>query len=94
MALCIKDNVDLKELEKFGFCEGEVIFRPARKIFFRHINRLFFRIEIIVYCEDRKVDIIKWVNGKHSYIPYYNFKGCEKYIKDIIKAGLVEKREE
>lgn len=89
--LKIKDNVDLKELEKFKYYEGTIMFQLEKKVFFKQIRRLFFHIEIVVYGKDRKIDIIKWVEGKDAYIPHYNFKGCEKYIKDIIKAGVVEK---
>lgn len=93
--LKIKDNVDLKELEKFKYQSGIELLRPLVTVYFKNIKRFLYRIEIVIYEETRKIRIIKW-SKKYSgaYKLDENFKGQEKYIKDIIKAGLVEKVEE
>ena len=39
--LKIKDNVDLKELEKFKYYEGTIMFQPEKKVFFKQISILF-----------------------------------------------------
>ena len=72
--LKIKDNVDLKELEKFGFEE-----LPHK--YWRDINKTYWTI-----CIDKKTREIKcWNYG------YGGTKKPDKYIEDLIQAGLVEK---
>lgn len=92
--LKIKDNVDLKELEKFGYDEGYELFAvPYKYLYRKEIQRLFFHIEVLVYKETRQIRIIKWVkdwkNKSHKMIE--NFKNDIKYIRRLIRAGLVEK---
>ncbi len=103
--LKIKDNVDLKELEKFKFQEGEYVLNPYEKLWFKVKNRLFYNIEIVVWCGSteksllnipkNKIEIIKHskrMNWKTLYLVNKNTtpKNQEKYIKDLIQAGLVE----
>lgn len=80
--LKIKDNVDLKELEKFGFeyeeDEGEYYWC---KYLSDNEHKLF------IYEDNREI-----LQGKFQLI--YGFakvKLEEKWIQDLIKAGLVEK---
>lgn len=74
--LKIKDNVDLKELEKFGFEE-----LPYK--YCRDIDDTFWTIVI----EKGSRKIICWNYG------YGGTKKPDKYIQDLIQAGLVEKVE-
>ena len=87
--LKIKDNIDLRELEKFGYDESV----PYKYLYRKEIQRLFFHIEILVYIETRQIRIIKWVkdwkNKSHKMIE--NFKNDIKYIRRLIRVGLVEK---
>ena len=90
--LKIKDNVDLKELEKFGYeLEEDWWNRPKTitkddvtgyEIYYKHVA-LYTSIEIEV--ETRRIiqqtdDLFTKVN--------------KKYIEDLIEAGYVEKVEE
>lgn len=79
--LKIKDNVDLKELEKFGFKH-----RPAQRnqyeiYAYENANHSFYPcLYVWVYCEDRIIG----VNG-NQYLDI---------LFDLIQAGFVEKLEE
>ena len=84
MVLRIKQDIDLKELEKFGFEK----------------KRKYYRFENIAVEIDTKFFVIqainldqyggfKTINGKNSSMIHINSK-----IFDLIEAGLVEKVEE
>ena len=77
--LKIKDNVDLKELEKFGFklkyCMGEKLYEK----FFK--KGLCYKESIIIWVADKKIQI---TNGQVLLGTLY----------DLIQAGLVEKVED
>ena len=86
--LKIKDNVDLKELEKYGFEKDEETSMHLRKFVGEYL------IEICIYKY--------WLGHIHFYKKVK--KGCYKghfwatntkkrLIKDLIQAGLVEKVE-
>lgn len=78
MALRIKDNVDLKELEKFGFKYS--IGEDWHKSNFTVFVSLGDKKEIDIECDDDyyNTDILE----------------CIDWIYDLIKADLVEKVEE
>lgn len=80
--LRIKDNVDLKELEKYGFVEKKV--KQTATLEEKNIG---YELEVdgdfIFVGQDRKILIL--INY-HSKI--------EDVLYDLIKAGLVEKVEE
>jgi hypothetical protein len=96
--LRIKDKIDLRELEKYGFCDGYLLIDFDTKLYVKNIKKLLFRIEVVVYKDTREIRIIKWT--KRGNFPHYcyrkdeHFKGEEKYIKDLIRAGMVEEVEE
>lgn len=81
--LKIKDSVDLKELEKFGYIEN------------KPFNYLKFFVDTPVRCDLISIDIktrrvervIKEIYSKEVKPK----KVCEKYIIDLIDAGLIEK---
>ena len=83
MALRIKDNVDLKELEKFGYKNiGNVYFKTVT-------NKRVIRIseigkEIIDYVIDSSTYSGYKYEGEYKHI-------IRPYIKDLIEAGIVEK---
>ena len=76
--LKIKDNVDLKELEKYGFKKGGVYYRQI-------FNYEYYEVKIDIEL-DRKYIIIQndyYDSNYACYIP--------DIIYDLIKADLVEK---
>lgn len=78
MAIRIKDDVDLKELEKFGF---EKDWRLG-----------FDRPKVTIYITDEK--IIRIVSPDECWWKeefYYNYENDYDIIYDLIQAGLVEK---
>lgn len=85
--LKIKDSVDLKELEKYGFENVEYRYE-------REIDNCWFGL-ISIDIEDRSIirnteEIGYWCCDD---IEDFNSYDC-KYIKDLIEAGLVEKVKE
>ena len=94
--LKIKDNVDLKELEKFGFkyvewnYDHEYGFFP--KLYVKDMwkdNKWTHKVNIIIDTKDRFIDIR---NGKDFGL--LTSKQVEnKYLSDLIKSGLIEKVE-
>lgn len=95
--LRIKAEKGLTELEKFGFYDGYLLIDFDTKLYVKNIKKLLFRIEVVVYKNTREIRIIKWT--KRGNFPHYyyrkdeHFKGEEKYIKDLIRAGMVEEVE-
>jgi hypothetical protein len=78
--LKIKDNVDLKELEKFGFINADEKYYPTKK------NDLIDRKSKNIYiCKDR--EITQMIYDEYDEIDL-------DIIYDLIKADLVEKVEE
>jgi hypothetical protein len=81
--LKIKDNVDLKELEKFGFKDFEAYYFKSvtrkRNIYIWKYNR-----EIVDYLKDNTTYSGYKYEGEYKHI-------IRPYIKDLIEAGLVEK---
>lgn len=76
--LKIKDNIDLKELEKFGFkyCPKQ---RNYREHYFLEDTKSYFSPRTIccITCKDRQIGIVE------MWYP--------DIIYDLIQAGLVEK---
>ena len=76
--LKVKDNVDLKELEKFGFIRGQ-------NGYFTHSGNNRIRIHYSpIEIHHKKIWIDEWI----SAIDYY---GTLDLLFDLINAGLVEK---
>lgn len=77
--LKIKENIDLKELEKFGFeKDGECYYcdlRPYKKTNYSYIT-----------IENRKIN--------SSYVEADDIEKTLNILFDLIQAGLVEKVEE
>lgn len=87
--LKIKDNVNLKELEKFGF---EVFNQStARKIYYEHIPPVSMEDDTYFMIEHREIWFIE--NGaKESNERYFGNPQFDD-LYDLIKADLVEKVE-
>ena len=85
--LKIKDNVDLKELYKFGYkyygnwTRGEVVKKEIAELKDKG-DGISINFDI-----DRKIEFL------HPYLEI-TYPNIELYIQDLIKAGLVEKVEE
>ncbi len=78
--LKIKDNVDLKELEKFGF---RLDYYVTDKVYVKELKKgLFYKEYIIIWFKDKEIQISN--NGQILLNTLY----------DLIQAGLVEKVEE
>ena len=76
MALHIKDNVDLKELEKFGF-------EPR-------YNEITGKIVRYIKIDNRNV--VQYVNNDHNHTPYWEvILQSNALLYDLIQAGLIEK---
>ena len=74
--LKIKDNVDLKELEKFGF-------EPR----YSEITG-----KIVRYINGDERNIIRYIDNNHNYFPYWEvILNNNNLLYDLIQAGLVEK---
>ena len=88
--LKIKDNVDLKELEKFGF---EVFNQStARKIYYENITPVCMENNTYFMIEHREIWFVE--NGaKESNERYFGNPQFDD-LYDLIKADLVEKVEE
>ncbi len=75
--LKIKDNVDLKELEKYGY--------------FKDCNNEYVKDDVLagervtIYLQENRTFFIEW--------GWYVMRGeeQERFLKDLIKADLVEK---
>ena len=81
--LKIKDNVDLKELEKYGFEKAEYCY--TREI----DNKWWNLIEIDI--EDRGIQRCQEEIGYWSFAVLEDFGCCDcEYIQDLIEAELVE----
>ena len=82
--LKIKDNVDLKELEKYGFNKGFSLFYADDKP----------RIIVAVVDDERNLTIqysdSAWWDNNYWYLHSYN----QDKVYDLIKADLVEKIED
>ena len=80
--LKIKANVDLKELEKYGF---EYEYEDGENYWCKYLSDNTHKL--FIYEDDREI-----IQGKFQLI--FGFARVdleEKWIKDLIKAGLVEK---
>lgn len=90
--LRIKDNLDLKELEKFGFKLDEC--------------GLYYKKEFIAKCFDEKENhhmliyvskryiALEIMNNDYTYSSFDDeLGGIEDTLYDLIQAGLVEKKE-
>lgn len=75
--LKIKDNVDLKELEKFGFKEND------GEYYYDFME--YTPYESSYLCIDYKREILT------GYVIYENISQMTDLLFDLIQAGLVEK---
>jgi len=78
--LKIKDNVDLKELEKFGFKEYK-----------KEYSRTYSGD--IITCIDKETRLIEDIDTEYKFLEMKNL-GSSKRVHDLIKADMVEKVEE
>ena len=83
--LKIKDNVDLKELEKFGFV---MTFNPNRRFYYR---------DMLNHWPDDRIKVLVDTDTRLLTIEYELRHGGKSWtssldgIFDLISAGLVEK---
>lgn len=96
--LKIKDNVDLKELEKFGFWRDSA-FRSYHRGVYKDYLELFNKKEYLIINENRvivKGKIVCILDFKGNSVNGYAIQTnkVKKYCSDLIQAGLVEKVEE
>ena len=98
MALRIKPNVDLKELEKYGYKQGQ----DTTNVSYSAYGKVF-ELEYSVKLNDTLIDVIEIAkktkeieclrSSKMSHRSFVNGdeKLLKKYINDLIKDGFVEK---
>ncbi len=77
--LKIKDDIDLKELLKFGFIEYNKEYSRKYK-------------NDIMTCINKETRIIEDIDTEYKFLEMLNL-GESKRVNDLIKAGLVEKVE-
>ena len=101
--LKIKDNVDLKELEKFGYKLGQdttyVSYGNYGKVFNKQLDKylkISKDIEDIVFIveisESRDISLNVTAKTSPRVFKYIDKDIIKPYIQDLIQAGLVEKR--
>ena len=85
--LKIKDNVDLKELEKYGIRKGYHLESPYEKSDEREELSIDSELRII------KVGPFLWWDHNNYYgvVKTYSLRCGEDILYDLIQAGLVEK---
>ena len=92
--LKIKDNVDLKELENYGF-EYESILEVYYKMIIPHKWKIIFfnslpKARTITITKEREI-----ITKRMDYwLDWNECRTNEKDIKDLIKDGLVEKADD
>lgn len=96
--LKIKESIDLKELEKFGYKQGQdmcdVSYNAYGKVFeVEYSEKLSdMLIDIVeINKKDKKIELSR--SSKKSCRSFTNNdeKLLKKYIKDLIKADMVDK---
>ena len=102
--LKIKDNVDLKELEKFGYKKGEDMlccsYSAYGKIYEQQLDNILkvdVKNAIFVVEIDKKEKIIQLNLTTKTAFRCFSYKRddiVEPYIQDLIQAELVEKVED
>lgn len=91
--LKIKDNVDLKELEKFGYSKiGEPMFND----YFKNLDNNIFICINYDWRVGRTITITAYKGNVNSWLDlggniFEETKVLEDYIQDLIQEGLVEK---
>ena len=86
--LKIKDNVDLKELEKFGF-----EYEEWNSFYSRDLERKKEEVKLIVYPDSRKIEVENIQDYRIDGEEYYT-KATIEQVKDLQESGYVEKVEE
>lgn len=83
--LKIKDNVDLKELKKYGYTDDFVTFVGG---FLYYKGDYLYDTEVGIFVNKDRTFFIEW--------GYYLMRGDEqeRFLQDLIKADLVEKVED
>lgn len=100
--LKIKDNVDLKELEKFGFMQNQF---PNKEVVSYRDNKNILNINNIIFYKKNRIikfdlqNMSHWCNDIETLDQDYeiitnSYKKFKNVIDDLIKADLVEKIEE
>ena len=84
--LKIKDNVDLKELEKYGFIKLENDYRGHKYSWKEEKGNWFYELYV---AKDNRLSIRVISEEVFSYIVFYGKLQTKLY--DLIKADLVEK---
>lgn len=91
--LKIKDNVDLKELEKYGYWIVNNIATKDIKKYFDDCGGL---ITISIKIKYKMIFLVKKINSYNSVTEIslkFGFFKRRKYLKELRKDGLVEKVE-
>lgn len=90
--LKIKDNIDLKELEKYGFEYDEYMDCYVKPIYSNKTRGMFVPFvhtgELFIYKD------LSWesvVSNKYWGVDLEHKEAVEKVFNDLIKDGLVEK---
>ena len=90
--LKIKNNVDLKELEKYGYTKNcNAYIKEIPLDYLKHLEIIVKKEEIFFRIEER--GFAGYLSSPYTQKEFGFFK-TRKYLKPLIKDGLVEKVEE
>ena len=83
--LKIKDDVDLKELEKFGF-------KPKYNEDTGKLHRYIYKNSMVIYIGDKYIKPFRQINDYNEIdLEYFKADFIEEVLYNLIQAGLVEK---
>ena len=97
--LKIKDDVDLKELEKFGFKKVQqdkrinYIYMPAKEAYFNYGNSIEVNADTNLFTLDYYQGEDRLINFEFNTQASEDFEKTMTVFYDLIKADIVEKVE-
>lgn len=93
--LKLKDNVDLKELEKFGFKQGKDTVNISYDCYGKECNDVGGLLDIIeINKNTKKIELLKTSKYAIRRFVMNDMNLLNYYIDDLIKADMVENVEE
>ena len=93
--LKIKDNVDLKELEKFGYLQGQNMLNVSFNCYGKICSNTDGLLDIVeINKKTRKIELIQKIDNHFRELVNDDINLLKLYINDLIKADLIEKEDD